>query len=76
MVIDFYKKVNSNTKGYELFNVVADDGDSIYSPDFEEIDGLPLGGQMYISENKIRDIVNEELDKRLGKSTVSKHGND
>ena len=56
-------KDNSNSIQYESLNVVSDNGDSIYSPVLEE---LFQGGQMYVSEDKIRDIVNEELDKRLG----------
>jgi hypothetical protein len=49
-------------KDFGPFNVVAEDGDSIYSPPLEEL----KGGQIYVSEDKISDIVNEDLDKRLG----------
>lgn len=54
----------SKTKGYETFNVVTDDGDSIYSPPFEEL--ATCEGQVFFSEDKIAEIVHKELDKRLG----------
>lgn len=55
------RKVSDNN--YEAFNVVAEDGNSIYYPPL----GQELkGGQIYVSEDKIRDIVNKVLDKRLG----------
>ena len=51
-------------KNYEVFNVVSETGDSIYfPPPMAELVG---GGQVYVSKDEIRDIVNEELDKRLG----------
>jgi len=49
---------------FEPFNVVAEVGDSIYTIPINEC----IGGQVYISEDKVRDIINEELDKRLGSS--------
>lgn len=51
-------------KNYEKVNHVASDGDSIYSPEFED----RPGGQVFVSFDKIRDIVKEELDKRFGPS--------
>ena len=57
-------------KNYELYNIVSETRDSVYSPEYEEFSTLlddDLGeGQVYVSEDKIRDIVKEELDKRLG----------
>jgi hypothetical protein len=54
---------NNNKKiKYEDWNIVSNDGDSIYALPIEQLEG----GQIYVSEDKIRDIVNEELDKRLG----------
>ena len=47
----FYKLLKflseSRTKGYEICNVVDEDGDSIYSPPFEQ---LPRG-QIFYSES-------------------------
>jgi hypothetical protein len=51
-------------QNYELFNVVSETGDSIYFP--SPTGKLLGGGQVYVSIDKIRDIVNEELEKRLG----------
>lgn len=56
-------KDNNNSIQYESINVVSKDGDSIYSPPLEE---LFQDGQIYVSKDKIRDIVNEEIDKKLG----------
>jgi hypothetical protein len=64
-IIDFYKKVNNDTKGYETFNVVADDGDSIYTADNKEL-ATREGGRVFISEDKIIDIVNKIIDSKLG----------
>lgn len=66
-IIDFYKKVNNYTKGYETFNVVADDGDSIYTADNKEL-ATSEGGRVFISEDKIEDIVNRLIEQRLGPS--------
>ena len=61
---------NNNTKRkYEDLNFVSNDGDSIYALPIEQLQGE----QVYVFEDKIRDIVNEELDKRFGpckKNTV------
>lgn len=64
-IIDFAQKVNNNIKKYETFNVVSETGDSIYSSLSKE---LPVKekGQVFISEDKIEEIVQEKLDKRLG----------
>lgn len=51
------KKIN-----YEDVNLVSKDGDSIY----DLLIGQVRGGRIYVSKDKIRDIVKEELDKRLG----------
>ena len=55
---------NNQNKKYEVLNHISDTGDSIY--------GLPLdqmaGGQIYVSEDKIRDIVRDELEKHFGKN--------
>jgi hypothetical protein len=57
-------------KNYELFNVVSKNGDSIYSPHYEEfailLDNDYEKGQVFVSEDKIREIVLQELNKRLG----------
>ena len=48
-------------KNYELFNIVSETGDSIYSSSssIEDLDGG--GGQIFYSVNAIRDIVRQEL---------------
>ena len=51
----------SDTK-YEEINIRSENGESIYSPPIDEL----KDGQIYVLEDKIRDIVNEVLDKRLG----------
>jgi hypothetical protein len=68
-LLSFPTKVNNNnnkikipTKNYELYNIVSENGDSIYSPQYEEVIKLD-GGQMYIAEDKIREIVKDELAK-------------
>lgn len=55
---------NNNKKKYEVTNHISDDYDSIYALPIDEV----VGGQIYVSEDKIRDIVNEELDRRFGPS--------
>ncbi len=61
---------NNNKKiKYEDLNFVSNDGDSIYALPIEQLQGE----QVYVFEDKIRDIVNEELNKRFGpckKNTV------
>ena len=58
------KKSHSVTSkiNYELFNVVSETGDSIYSPSFEE---LPRG-HIFYSESIIREIVRQELAAAIG----------
>jgi hypothetical protein len=57
---------------YELFNIVSENGDSIYSLPTDKI--MEVGsGQVYISLSEIKKIVNEELDKRLGSSLSNKN---
>lgn len=51
-------------KDYEKVNYVSENGDSIYAAPTEE----SRGGQAYYSLNVIREIVKEELDRRLGPS--------
>jgi hypothetical protein len=53
---------SNNRKKYEEMNFVPDDGDSVYPLPTEEA----RGGQIFYSLDIIRDIVNEELNKRLG----------
>lgn len=55
---------NKNNKKYEVVNHISDNGDSIYALPIEQV----TGGQIYISEDKIRDIVQDELAKRFGKN--------
>jgi hypothetical protein len=52
-------------KDYEKVNYISDNGDSIYAAPIED---LPGGGQAYYSLNVIREIIKEELDRRLGPS--------
>jgi hypothetical protein len=68
-VIDFGQKDNNITKRYETFNVVADDddGNSIHAADIEEL-ASSEGGRVFISEDKIKDFVNQLLEQRLGSS--------
>ena len=64
---------NNNKKGkYEDLNFVSNDGDSIYALPIEQLQGR----QVYISEDTIRDIVKEELDKRLGPAIKNNFEND
>ena len=60
---------NNKKRKYEDLNFVSNDGDSIYALPIEQLQGE----QVYVFEDKIRDIVNEELNKRFGpckKNTV------
>lgn len=52
----------SNSKKYEFGNKVSETGDSILDIPFEE----RTNGRIYIDEEKIKDLINDELDKRLG----------
>jgi hypothetical protein len=56
--------MSTNNKKYEVANFIPNDGDSIYPVPIEE---LP-GGQIYYSLDIIKEIINEELDKRFGPS--------
>lgn len=62
---------DNNKRKFEYANCVSENGDSIYSPEFEERNG----GQVFVNESKIRDIVKDELDKRFGPS-INKREND
>jgi hypothetical protein len=53
----------SKSKRYRAFNVVTDDGKFIYFSPFEEL--ATDKGQVFISENKIEEIVNRIFDQRL-----------
>ena len=66
------ENITSETNiGYELFNIVSENGDSIYSLPNEDVMSEEKG-QVYVSLSKIRKIVNEELDKRVGASLNNK----
>ena len=47
---------------YEVFDYIPDNYDSIRAPEFED----RPGGQIYINENSIKDLVKDELAKLLG----------
>jgi hypothetical protein len=53
-----------SNKQYETFNVVTDDGDSIYAANIELLTTIE-GGKVFISEEKIEEIVNRIIDQRL-----------
>lgn len=63
-----YKKVSHcptcqcNGSSYELFNKIDETGDSIFSVPFEETPN----GRVYIDEEKMDEMIEEQLDKRLG----------
>ena len=52
----------SKAKEYEKINIVSENGDSIYGVHFEE----QIGGQIFVAESKIEEIVNRIIDQRLG----------
>lgn len=52
----------SNNKKYEIANHISDNYDSIYAAPIEE----SRGGQIYYSLEAIREIVNQEIDRRFG----------
>ncbi|HSF51242.1 MAG TPA: hypothetical protein VLA74_10820 [Nitrososphaeraceae archaeon] len=52
----------TNTKGYEICNVVDDDGDSIYTVDIEEL--AKYEGQVFISTNAIEKLVSLIIDQQ------------
>jgi hypothetical protein len=55
---------NNKKRKHEDLNFVSNNRDSIYALPIEQLQGE----QIYVSEDKIRDIVNDELNKRLGPS--------
>ena len=61
----FYKLLkflsDTNTKGYEICNVVDDDGDSIYAADIEEL--AKNEGQIFISHNAVEILVSLIIDQ-------------
>lgn len=63
-LLKFPKKVTNKNKPkkYESFIVVSETEDSIYSPQYEEIIKLD-GGKIYVAEDEIREIVQDELAK-------------
>ena len=68
----FNTKNNIKKKKYEIANYISDNGDSIYALPIDQI----IGGQIYVSEDKIRDIVKDELNHRLGPSLNKNNQND
>jgi hypothetical protein len=58
------KKFTKETKAkeYEKINILSENGDSIYSVLFEE----QIGGQIFVAESKIEEMVNKIIDQRLG----------
>jgi hypothetical protein len=76
-LLRFPLKVNNKfdipTKNYEVFNIVSENGDSIYAPQYDELaellDDDSYRGQIFVSETAIEEIVNRIIDqKRLGPS--------
>jgi hypothetical protein len=65
--ITFYKLLKflskTNTKGYEICNVIDDNGDSIYTADIEEL-AKDDRGQVFISETAIEEVVNRIIDQQ------------
>ena len=53
---------NNKNKKFEFANYVPEDRDSILELPFDEV----VGGQVYVSEDKIREIVKDELKRRFG----------
>ena len=77
----FYKLLKflseTDTKGYEICNVVDDDGDSIHAADIEEI--AKNEGQVFISTNAIEKLVSLIIDQhqqRVGASLNKNIEND
>lgn len=61
------ENVTQSHSEYESFNIVSENGDSIYSiPTSYDGTVEKRSGQVYALISEIRKIVNEELDKRLG----------
>jgi hypothetical protein len=59
-LIKFLSKTNTN--GYEICNIVDDDGDSIHAADIEEL--AQDGGQVFISTNAIKKLVSLIIDQQ------------
>ena len=60
---DQLKKFTKESKAKEYkINIVSENGDSIYGAHFEE----QIGGQIFVAESKIEEIVNRIIDQRLG----------
>ncbi len=64
---NFPKKITNNITKYELYNVVPENGDSIYSPQYEEY-SIFEKGQVFVSETVLEEYINRILDQRLGSS--------
>ena len=65
-LLKFPKKItNNDTKKYESFNIVSETGDSIYSLPFEELTNSE--DKVFISVDKLNEIVQKELKKHLDK---------
>jgi hypothetical protein len=69
----FYKLLKflsePNTKGYEICNVVDDDGDSIHAIDIEEL--AKNEGEVFISTNvieKLYRLIIDQQQERIGTS--------
>jgi hypothetical protein len=65
----FTKETKIHYSKYESFNVVSENGDSIYSPEYEEfttLDNISFRDQIFISETAIEEIVDRIIDQRLG----------
>ena len=60
------KEITKNKDKYELLNVVPENGDSIYSPQFEEFSTFEYGGHVFVAETAIKELVNLIIDQRLG----------
>ena len=75
-MLDTYSKLykllkflsETKTKGYEICNIVDDDGDSIHAADTEQL--AKDEGQVFISVDKLNEMIQKELDKRFGKKKV------
>jgi hypothetical protein len=75
----FYKLLkflsDTNTKGYEICNIVDDDGDSIHAIDIEEL--AKNEGEVFISTNVIEKlvslIIDQQQQERVGASLNKKY---
>ena len=52
----------NNTNGYEICNIVDDDGDSIHAANIKEL--TKDSGQVFISTNAIEKLVNSIIDQQ------------